>query len=289
MRLARIGPKNAEKPVLVDAAGVLRDLSQVVRDIDTRAFSPAGLKAIAAINPAGLPQIPSGARYGVPITGVGKFVAIGLNYRDHAIEAKMAIPEEPIVFQKAITSLSGPNDPVVMPPGGYKLDWEAELGIVIGTRAAYVERANALDYVAGYVIVNDVSERAFQLERGGAWDKGKSCDSFGPVGPWLVTPDELPGLDALALTLDVNGVRMQSGSTADFIFDVATVVSYVSQFMSLEPGDIIATGTPAGVGMGKRPSPIFLKIGDEMRVTITGLGEQHQRVIAYDRNKDLAA
>jgi 2,4-didehydro-3-deoxy-L-rhamnonate hydrolase len=289
MRLARIGSKGAERPVLVDAAGILRDLSAVVRDIDAKVLSREGLKKLAALDPASLPHVPDGERYGVPVTGVGKFVAIGLNYRDHATEANMALPDEPIIFQKAITSLNGPDDDVIMPPGGEKLDWEVELGIVIGTRAAYVERANALDHVAGYVIVNDVSERAFQLERGGTWDKGKSCDSFGPVGPWLVTPDDLPGLDALDLMLDVNGVRMQSGSTADFIFDVATVVSYVSQFMSLEPGDIIATGTPAGVGMGKKPAPIFLKVGDEMRVAITGLGQQQQRVIGYDRNKDLAA
>jgi 2,4-didehydro-3-deoxy-L-rhamnonate hydrolase len=289
MKLARIGSKGAERPVLVDAAGILRDLSAVERDIDAHVLSPEGLTKLAALDPITLPHVPDGQRYGVPFTGVGKFVAIGLNYREHASEANMALPDEPIIFQKAITSLSGPDDDVIMPPGGEKLDWEVELGIVIGTRAAYVERSNALDHVAGYVIVNDVSERAFQLERGGTWDKGKSCDSFGPVGPWLVTPDELPGLDALDLTLDVNGVRMQSGSTADFIFDVATVVSYVSQFMSLEPGDIIATGTPAGVGMGKKPAPIFLKIGDEMRVSITGLGEQRQRVVGYDRNKDVAA
>jgi 2,4-didehydro-3-deoxy-L-rhamnonate hydrolase len=288
VRLARIGPKNAERPVLVDAAGKLRDLSGIVRDIDRDALSREGMQRLAALDPETLPIVVDGERYGVPVTGVGKFVAIGLNYRDHAAEAGMAIPAEPIIFQKAITSLSGPNDPVVMPPGGHKLDWEVELGIVIGTRAAYIDRASALDHVAGYVIVNDVSERAFQLERGGTWDKGKSCDSFGPVGPWLVTPDELPGLDALTLTLDVNGARMQTGSTADLIFDVATVVSYVSQFMSLEPGDIIATGTPAGVGMGKKPAPIFLRVGDEMGVAITGLGEQHQRVVAFQREDSAA-
>ena len=282
MRIARIGPKNSERPVLIDADGVLRDLHGLVDDIDATVLSPAGLRALSAVDAARLPVIAPGERYGVPLTGVGKFVCIGLNYRDHALEANMAIPVEPIVFQKAITSLSGPNDDVVMPPGGEKLDWEAELGIVIGTRTAYVDRSTALDHVAGYVIVNDVSERAFQLERGGSWDKGKSCDSFGPVGPWMVTPDDLPGLSALRLTLDVNDVRMQDGTTGDFIFDVATVVSYVSQFMSLEPGDIIATGTPAGVGMGKKPDPIYLKCGDEMRVAITGLGEQRQRVVAYD-------
>jgi 2,4-didehydro-3-deoxy-L-rhamnonate hydrolase len=281
MRLARIGAKGAERPVLIDADGALRDLSGVIADVDVTAISPAGLAKLAAIDPETLPVLPFNQRYGVPVSSVGKFVAIGLNYRDHAAEAGMAIPEEPIIFQKAITSLSGPDDDVVMPPGGQKLDWEVELGIVIGTRAAYVDRATALDHVAGCVIVNDVSERAFQLERGGTWDKGKSCDSFGPVGPWLVTPDELPPLDTLGLTLDVNGARMQTGSTADFIFDVPTIVSYVSQFMSLEPGDIVATGTPAGVGMGKKPEPVFLKVGDEMRVAITGLGEQRQRVVAY--------
>ena len=289
MRLARIGAKGAERPVLVEADGGLRDLSGIINDVDADAISPAGLARLAARDPASLPLVTGEVRYGVPINGVGKFVAIGLNYRDHAVEAGMAIPHEPIVFQKAITSLSGPNDPVVMPPGGHKLDWEVELGIVIGRRAAYVNRAAALDYVAGYVIVNDVSERAFQLERGGSWDKGKSCDSFGPVGPWLVTPDDLPALDALSLTLDVNGARMQAGSTADFIFDVATVVSYVSQFMSLEPGDIIATGTPAGVGMGKKPQPVFLAVGDEMRLAISGLGEQSQTVIAYQPEQEQAA
>ena len=278
MKLVRFGNAGAEKPGLIDDQGGLRDLSSVIADITPDNLSRSTLEKLAASLPVEAPVGRRRARLGVPLAGVGKFVAIGLNYADHAAEANLPLPSEPIVFQKAITSLSGPNDPVILPKGSRKSDWEVELGIVIGTQASYVERADALAHVAGYCIVNDVSEREYQMERGGTWDKGKGCDSFGPVGPWLVTTDEIADPQALDLWLDVNGQRMQQGNTRTMIFDCAEIVSYVSRFMTLMPGDIIATGTPPGVGMGKKPDPIYLKPGDVMTLGIEGLGTQRQEV-----------
>jgi 2-keto-4-pentenoate hydratase/2-oxohepta-3-ene-1,7-dioic acid hydratase in catechol pathway len=278
MKLVRFGNPGAEKPGLVDEQGGLRDLSGVVADITADNLSRSMLEKLAAVSTSKLPLVNGASRLGVPIAGVGKFVAIGLNYADHAAEANLPLPSEPIVFQKAITSLTGPNDPVVLPKDSTKSDWEVELGIIIGTRASYVERADARGHVAGYCVVNDVSEREYQMERGGTWDKGKGCDSFGPVGPWLVTADEISDPQALDLWLEVNGQRMQQGNTRTMIFDCAEIVSYVSRFMTLMPGDIIATGTPPGVGMGKKPDPIYLKPGDVMALGIEGLGTQRQEV-----------
>ncbi len=275
MKLARFGPKGSEKPALVDADGLLRDASSLVDDITADA-----LERLAGVDPATLPPVDPAARIGVPIAGTRKFVAIGLNYTDHAAESGMALPTEPIVFMKAITCLAGPNDAIPLPLGSTKTDWEVELGIVIGKVARYIGEDAALDHVAGYVLVNDVSERQDQLERGGSWDKGKGHDGFGPVGPWLVTTDELGDADGLAMTLCVNGVVRQAGNTANMIFKVRRSVSYVSRFMTLEPGDIIATGTPAGVGAGLKPEPVFLKLGDELSLAIDGLGEQRQTVVA---------
>jgi 2,4-didehydro-3-deoxy-L-rhamnonate hydrolase len=277
MKLVRFGNPGAEKPGLIDGQGGLRDLSSVIADITPGNLSRSTLEKLAAISPSKLPSV-AGARLGVPLAGVSKFVAIGLNYADHAAEANLPLPSEPIVFQKAITSLSGPNDPVILPRNSRKSDWEVELGIVIGTQASYVERADALAHLAGYCVVNDVSEREYQMERGGTWDKGKGCDSFGPVGPWLVTTDEIADPQALDLWLDVNGQRMQQGNTRTMIFDCAEIVSYVSRFMTLMPGDIIATGTPPGVGMGKKPDAIYLKPGDVMTLGIEGVGTQRQEV-----------
>jgi 2-keto-4-pentenoate hydratase/2-oxohepta-3-ene-1, 7-dioic acid hydratase (catechol pathway) len=264
---------------MIDAQGRVRDLSGVVADIGAAQLAPAALAQLAQVDPASLPVI-EGARYGVPWSGVGKIVAIGLNYADHAAEAGMPLPAEPIVFLKANSSLNGPNDAVMLPFGSEKTDWEVELGVVIGSTARNVSREAALNHVAGYCVVNDVSEREFQIERGGTWDKGKGCDTFCPAGPWLVTRDEVPDPQALGLWLEVNGERMQKGSTATMVFDVATVVSYVSRFMTLLPGDLIATGTPPGVGMGFKP-PRFLKAGDTMRLGVDGLGEQTQQVVPY--------
>lgn len=277
MKLVRFGNPGAEKPGLVDDQGRLRDLSNVITDFTPAQLSRSALQNIAAVAPSTLPVVAGEPRFGVPVAGVGKFIAIGLNYADHAAEANLPLPSEPIVFQKAITSLSGPNDDVVLPKGSKKSDWEVELGIVIGTQASYVERADALAHVAGYCIVNDVSEREYQMERGGTWDKGKGCDSFGPIGPWLVTTDEVADPQALDLWLDVNGQRMQAGNTRTMIFDCAEIVSYVSRFMTLMPGDIIATGTPPGVGMGKKPAAIYLKPGDVMTLGIESLGMQRQQ------------
>lgn len=281
MKLVRIGSAGAERPGLIDAQGRVRDLSAVIRDIDARTLSPNMLAELGALDPTTLP-LADGQRFGVPWTGIGKIVAIGLNYADHAAEAGMPIPTEPIVFMKATSALNGPDDPVMLPRDSVKTDWEVELGVVIGTRAQDVSPATALDHVAGYCVVNDVSEREFQIERGGTWDKGKGCDTFCPVGPWLVTRDEVPDPQALSLWLDVNGERMQSGTTATMVFDVATLVSYVSRFMTLHPGDLICTGTPPGVGMGFKP-PRFLRAGDTMRLGIEGLGEQTQRILPYSR------
>ncbi len=282
MKLVRIGNAGAEQPGLIDAQGRVRDLSAVIGDIDAHTLSPGALAELAALDPTALP-LAEAQRFGMPWTGIGKIVAIGLNYADHAAEANMPIPSEPIVFLKATSSLNGPNDPVMLPRDSVKTDWEVELGVVIGTRAQDVPAATALDHVAGYCVVNDVSEREFQIERGGTWDKGKGCDTFCPVGPWLVTRDEVPDPQALSLWLDVNGERMQHGTTATMVFDVATLVSYVSRFMTLHPGDLICTGTPPGVGMGFKP-PRFLRAGDTMRLGIEGLGEQTQRVLPYPRS-----
>ena len=279
MKLLRFGPKGAEKPGLLDADGRIRDLSGVIDDVAGEVLSPTGLARLAALDPASLPIVPEGVRLGPCVGRVGKFVAIGLNYSEHAAEAGMAIPKEPVVFMKATSCLSGPDDDVVTPRGSTKLDWEVELGVVIGTEARYVAKQEALDFVAGWCVVNDVSERAFQAERGGTWDKGKGCDSFGPIGPWLVTRDEIPDPQNLRLWLSVDGVMRQNGSTKTMIFPVAELVSYVSQFMSLQPGDVITTGTPAGVGLGHKPEPIFLKPGEVMRLGVEGLGEQTQRVV----------
>ncbi len=279
MKLVRVGKPGAERPGMIDAQGRVRDLSGVVADIGAAQLAPAALAQLAQVDPASLPVI-EGARFGVPWSGVGKIVAIGLNYADHAAEAGMPLPAEPIVFLKANSSLNAPNDAVMLPFGSEKTDWEVELGVVIGTTARNVSREAALNHVAGYCVVNDVSEREFQIERGGTWDKGKGCDTFCPAGPWLVTRDEVADPQALGLWLEVNGERVQKGSTATMVFDVATVVSYVSRFMTLLPGDLIATGTPPGVGMGFKP-PRFLKAGDTMRLGVDGLGEQTQQVVPY--------
>ncbi len=282
MKLVRYGRPGREKPGLIDAEGKLRDLSGIIDDIGPEQLSDKALAKLARINPARLPAVRGKPRFGVPVNGVGKFLAIGLNYSDHAAESNMPIPKEPILFTKAITSLSGPNDDVMQPKDSTKMDWEVELGVVIGTRAHHVSERQALSHVAGYCVVNDVSERAFQLERGGSWDKGKGCDGFGPVGPWLVTRDEIANPQRLAMWLDVNGVRRQTGNTKTMIFSVARIVSYVSRFITLMPGDIIATGTPPGVGMGMKPQQ-FLSPGDEMHLGIDGLGEQRQKVIRFKK------
>ncbi|WP_439684032.1 FAA hydrolase family protein [Cupriavidus oxalaticus] len=283
MKLVRVGNPGAERPGMIDADGRVRDLSGVLGEIGPGELAPAALARLAQVDVAALPVVEGardGVRFGVPWTGIGKIVAIGLNYADHAAEAGMPLPAEPIVFLKANSSLNGPDDDVMLPFGSEKSDWEVELGVVIGTVARNVSREEALNHVAGYCVVNDVSEREFQIERGGTWDKGKGCDTFCPVGPWLVTRDEVADPQALGLWLEVNGERVQRGSTATMVFDVATVVSYVSRFMTLLPGDLIATGTPPGVGMGFKP-PRFLKAGDTMRLGVEGLGVQSQRVVAY--------
>jgi 2,4-diketo-3-deoxy-L-fuconate hydrolase len=278
MKLVRYGRPGKEKPGLIDEFGRLRSLAGIVDDITAAALSRQALKKLSKIDPASLPLVRGQPRFGVPLAGIGKFIAIGLNYADHAEEAGMAIPPEPIVFSKAISCLSGPDDAIRLPPGSKKTDWEVELGVVIGTRAQYVDEAQALDYVAGYCVVNDVSERAWQMQSS-QWDKGKGADTFGPVGPWLVTTDEILDVQDLDMYLEVNGKRMQTGSTATMIFGVAHLVSYLSRYMTLEPGDIIATGTPPGVGMGRTP-PRYLKSGDTVRLGIPGLGEQQQVVQA---------
>jgi 2-keto-4-pentenoate hydratase/2-oxohepta-3-ene-1,7-dioic acid hydratase in catechol pathway len=280
MKLVRYGAKGKEKPGLIDKEGKLRDLSGVVSDITTEQLSSAALAKLAKIKTSTLPLVKGKPRFGVPLANVGKFLAIGLNY---SAEAGMPCPKEPIIFFKADTSLSGPNDKVMLPKDSKKSDWEVELGFVIGKKARYVSKKDALKYVAGYCLINDISEREYQLERGGTWDKGKGCDTFGPVGPWLVTTDEIKDPQKLDMWLDVNGKRFQTGNTQTMIFDVATIVSYVSEFMTLMPGDIITTGTPPGVGMGVKPKPRYLKAGDVMTLGIQGLGEQRQEVIAFKK------
>jgi 2-keto-4-pentenoate hydratase/2-oxohepta-3-ene-1,7-dioic acid hydratase in catechol pathway len=281
MKLLRHGPKGHEKPALLDAQGCARDLSHLIGDLTPAHLSPAGLAALRGVDPQALPVVPLG-RLGVPWSGLGKFVAIGLNYADHAAESNLPIPKEPVVFMKTPNCAQGCNDPVVLPQGSVKGDWEVELGVVIGSRARYVEEADALLHVAGYCVINDVSEREYQTERGGQWDKGKGCDTFGPIGPWLVTADEVGDPQQLSMWLDVNGRRCQTGNTSTMIFGVATIVSYLSRFMTLMPGDVITTGTPPGVGMGMKPSPVFLKPGDVMTLGIDKLGEQRQTVHAWD-------
>jgi len=279
MKLVRFGEAGREKPGLLDAENRVRDLSAHVADWTGEALSPQTLARIKALDPASLPEADGKPRLGAPVGGTPKFVAIGLNYADHAAEAGMAIPVEPIVFLKASSSLCGPNDAVEKPRGSIKLDWEVELAVIIGTRAKYVSEADALKHVAGYAVCNDVSERHFQIERLGQWTKGKSHDTFGPLGPWLVTADEVKDPHNLAMWLDVNGERRQTGSTATMIFNVPKVVSYVSALMTLNPGDVITTGTPPGVGMGMKP-PVYLDVGDVMTLGIEGLGEQRQQVVA---------
>ena len=284
MKLLRYGVKGAEKPGLLDSEGQIRDLSGHVADITGAQLSPASLKALAAIDPSTLPVVEGSPRYGVPVSGVSKFIAVGLNFADHAAESNLPIPAEPVLFTKAVSCLTGPNDPVMIPRGSEKTDWEVELGVVIGSRASYVTEDEALDYVAGYVLINDVSERAFQIERGGTWDKGKGCDTFGPVGPWMVTSDEVGDPQDLGMWLDVNGQRKQDGSSKTMIFPISKLVSYISEFMTLEPGDLITTGTPPGVGMGQKPEAVYLKAGDEIRLGIEKLGEQRQIVVAWSKD-----
>ena len=279
MKLVRYGALGQEKSGLIDKSGQLRDLSAHVKDLNGEAYSPESLKKLAALDPSKLPAVSGNPRLGAPVTGVSKFVAIGLNYVDHAKETGSPIPTEPIFFLKANTSLSGPNDAVEKPRGSTKLDWEVEIAAIIGTRAKYVSEADALNHVAGYCVCNDVSERNFQIERGGTWTKGKSHDTFGPLGPWLVTKDEIPDVQKLSMWLDVNGKRCQTGSTSTMIFTMAKCISYVSQFVTLLPGDIVTTGTPPGVGTGMKP-PKFLNVGDVVTLGIEGLGEQRQEVVA---------
>jgi len=282
MKLVRYGHPGQEKPGLIDSAGQLRDLSGIVSDIGPDQLGDAALEALRQHDASALPAVKGSPRLGSPLAGTRKFIAIGLNYADHAAESGLPIPAEPVVFMKATSCIQGPNDPVMLPQGSVKTDWEVELGVVIGTRARYVDEAEALNHVAGYCTINDISEREYQIERGGTWDKGKGCDTFGPLGPWLVTRDEVSDPQNLGMWLDVNGRRMQTGSTKTMIFSVAKIVSYVSEFMTLEPGDVITTGTPPGVGLGMKP-PVYLKAGDEMALGIDGLGEQRQVVVAFRR------
>ncbi len=279
MKLVRWGDAGVEKPGLVDATGRIRDLSGVVPDIAGTVLSDAGLAPIRDVDPAGLPEVPAGTRLGPCVGGIGKFICIGLNYSDHAAETGASVPPEPIIFMKATSAVCGPNDPILIPRGSEKTDWEVELGVVIGTRGKYIPEVRALDHVAGYCVVNDVSERAFQTERSGQWTKGKSCDNFGHTGPWLVTRDAVADPQDLAMWLKVNGETVQDGSTRTMVYGVAHLVSYLSQFMTLHPGDVISTGTPPGVGMGMKP-PRFLKPGDEVELGIDGLGSQRQEAVA---------
>ncbi|ATR21474.1 Fumarylacetoacetate hydrolase family protein [Roseomonas mucosa] len=279
MKLVRFGSPGAEKPGLVDADGRIRDLSAVVPDIGGPVLSRDGLARLRDLSPADLPLAPEGVRLGACVAGTGNFIAVGLNYADHAAESGMAVPSEPVLFNKAPSCIVGPDDTVLLPPGSTKSDWEVELAVVIGERASYVSEAEALDHVAGYCVCNDVSEREYQLERGGQWTKGKGCPTFGPLGPWLVTKDEIGDVQDLRMTLAVNGETVQDGSTRTMVFQVPFLVSYISRFMALMPGDVITTGTPPGVGMGMKP-PRYLRGGDRMRVEIQGLGAQQQRVSA---------
>jgi len=282
MKLMRYGAKGAEKPALIDAQGQVRDLSSVIADITAQTLVPVKLAELRALDPASLPLVAQPGRVAPPWSGMGKFICIGLNYADHAAESGLPVPAEPVIFMKTTSAVVGCNDAVVLPQDSVKTDWEVELGVVIGEKARYVSEADAMKHVAGYCVVNDVSEREYQIERGGTWDKGKGCDTFGPIGPWLATADEVPDPQDLEMWLEVNGKRYQNGSTRTMVFGVAQLVSYVSRFMTLYPGDLISTGTPPGVGMGQKPAPVYLKAGDEMKLGIAGLGEQRQRVHAWD-------
>lgn len=279
MKLLRYGSARQERPGLLDSEGRVRDLSTLIHDLDGHALTPESLQRLAVLDVNGLPLVQEPGRIGPCVANVGKFIGIGLNYADHAAEAGVKVPPEPVIFMKATSAISGPYDPVIKPRNSTKLDWEVELGIVIGKHTSYVSEAEAIDHIAGYCVINDVSERTFQLERGGQWDKGKGCDTFGPIGPWLVTKDEVPDPLNLRLWLKVNGKTYQNGSTSSMVFGPAFLVHYLSQFMSLQPGDIIATGTPAGVGLGQ-PPPLYLQPGDVMELGIDGLGTQQQTVIA---------
>ncbi|MDE2515602.1 MAG: fumarylacetoacetate hydrolase family protein [Rhodospirillales bacterium] len=280
MKLLRYGAPGAEKPAMLDAKGGIRCLAAIVKDIDGFALSPAALGMLGKLDPESLPLVPGNPRLGSCVARPINFVCIGLNYADHAAETGSPIPKEPIVFLKALSAFSGPNDDVIMPRGSKKLDWEVELGIVIGTKARYVAEHDAMDHVAGYCVINDVSEREYQAERGGTWDKGKGCDTFGPTGPWMVSRDEIADPQNLSLWCEIDGKKMQNGSTRTMIFGVRQIVSYVSHFITLHPGDVIATGTPPGVGLGIKPEPVFLKIGQTMTLSVEGLGVQSQRVVA---------
>jgi 2-keto-4-pentenoate hydratase/2-oxohepta-3-ene-1,7-dioic acid hydratase in catechol pathway len=283
MKLLRYGPPGQEKPGLLDASGTLRDLSGHLPDLGPVELAAGAINRLRRLDVRSLPEVPGNPRIGPIVSSVGKFVAIGLNYSDHAAESGMEIPKEPVIFMKAPSCLSGPEDPIVLPRDSVKTDYEVELGVVIGRTGRYVEPSKAFEYVAGYCVVNDVSEREYQLERGGTWDKGKGCDTFGPVGPWLVTPDEVGDPQNLSMWLDVNGRRKQTGSTRTMIFGVAELISYVSRFMALLPGDLITTGTPPGVGLGQKPNPIYLKPGDDVRLGIEKLGTQRQVVVPWRR------
>lgn len=278
MKLMRVGQPGAEVPAMLDAAGRIRSLAGIVPDIAGATLTPEGMARLRALDPATLPELPADSRIGPCVGTVGKFICIGLNYADHAAESNLPVPKEPVIFLKANSAIVGPNDDVLIPRGSKKTDWEVELGVIIGKRASYVSEQDAMDHVAGYCVINDVSEREFQIERGGTWDKGKGCDTFGPIGPWLVTADEVPDPQALSMWLEVDGHRYQNGSTKTMVFGVRHLVHYVSQFMTLHPGDVISTGTPPGVGMGQQPDPVYLKGGEVMRLGIEGLGEQRQRV-----------
>jgi 2-keto-4-pentenoate hydratase/2-oxohepta-3-ene-1,7-dioic acid hydratase in catechol pathway len=282
MKLLRFGPKGHEKPGLCDAQGRVRDLSAVLPDLTSAHLGKAALDRLASIDPDSLPIVAQPGRLAPIVADIGKLICVGLNYSDHAAESGMEVPSEPVLFTKATSSIIGCNDPVVLPRDSLKSDWEVELGVVIGTRARYVEIDRALDHVAGYCVVNDLSEREYQLERGGTWDKGKGCDTFGPVGPWLVTADEVPDPQNLSMWLDVNGKRYQTGNTRTMVFTVAHLVSYISRFMTLNPGDVISTGTPPGVGLGQKPEPVYLRPGDSMALGIEGLGQQNQTVHAWN-------
>ena len=282
MKLLRFGEKGQERPGLLDDNGELRDLSAVVTDIAGQALSPDSLNRLRDIDPASLPRVPGSPRLGACVGQVGKFICIGLNYADHAAETGAPIPAEPVVFGKWTSAIVGPNDDIEIPRHSRKTDWEVELGVVIGKGGRYISEDDALEHVAGYCVINDVSERAFQLELGGTWDKGKGCDTFGPLGPWLVTCDEIPDPHQLDLWLEVDGKRYQNGNTRTMIFQIPTIISYLSRFMSLQPGDVISTGTPPGVGLGIKPEPVYLRAGQQIRLGISGLGEQHQRTVDAD-------
>ncbi len=282
MKLLRYGPKGQEKPGLLDADGIVRDLSALLPDLTSDCLGRAALDKLASVDHARLPAVEGAPRMAPIVADIGKLICVGLNYSDHAAESGMDVPSEPVLFTKATSAIIGCNDAVVLPRDSLKSDWEVELGVVIGTRARYVEEERALDHVAGYCVVNDLSEREYQLERGGQWDKGKGCDTFGPVGPWLVTADEVPDPQNLDMWLEVNGKRYQSGNTRTMVFTVAQLVSYISRFMTLNPGDVISTGTPPGVGLGQKPDPVYLRPGDRMALGIQGLGQQNQTVHAWD-------